>query len=92
VDPFFFMLRAYVVKPKSTEELVLDVIFQVRVNVTLCPGGKLKVLQEIYELLTIQQSIVFVEMKKDADKVAKMMQDAGEVLHIRYYSYVIDES
>eukprot|EP00597_Dinobryon_sp_UTEXLB2267_P005711 CAMPEP_0170059962 /NCGR_PEP_ID=MMETSP0019_2-20121128/2055_1 /TAXON_ID=98059 /ORGANISM="Dinobryon sp., Strain UTEXLB2267" /LENGTH=543 /DNA_ID=CAMNT_0010265367 /DNA_START=35 /DNA_END=1666 /DNA_ORIENTATION=- len=69
--------RAYVVKPKSTEELVLDVIFQVRVNVTLCPGGKLKVLQEIYELLTIQQSIVFVEMKRDADKVAKMMIDAG---------------
>lgn len=69
--------RAYVVKPKSTEELVLDVIFQVRMDVSKSVGGKLKVLQDIYDFLTIQQSIVFVEMKRDADSVSKMMQEAG---------------
>lgn len=35
--------KAYVVKPRSTEELVLDVIFQVRMDVNACPGGKLQV-------------------------------------------------
>ena len=53
--------RAYVVRPKSTEELVLDVIFQVRMDVNKCAGGKAKVLQDIYDFLTIQQSVVFVE-------------------------------
>lgn len=36
--------RAYVVTPRSREELVLDVIFQVKMNVNRCPGGKLQVL------------------------------------------------
>jgi len=31
------------VTPRSTEELVLDVIFQVRMDVNKCPGGKLQV-------------------------------------------------
>ena len=35
--------RAYLVTPRSTEELVLDVIFQVRMDVNKCPGGKLQV-------------------------------------------------
>ena len=35
--------RAYLVTPRSTEELVLDVIFQVRMDIRKCPGGKLQV-------------------------------------------------
>ena len=83
--------RAYIVKPKSSEELVLDVIFQVRMNVNNCPGGKLKVLQDIYELLTIQQSIVFVEMKREAERIARMMQDAGLNTSVNncFYSIVL---
>lgn len=35
--------KAYLVTPRSTEELVLDVIFQVRMDVRKCKGGKLQV-------------------------------------------------
>ena len=67
------------VKPQSIEDLVLDVIFQVRMDVRRAPGGKMKVLQDIYDLLTIQQSIVFVEMRKDAERIARMMIDSGKI-------------
>jgi superfamily II DNA/RNA helicase len=66
-----------VVRPESVEELVLDVIFQIRMDVRKAPGGKLSVLQDIYELLTIQQSIVFVEMRKDVDRIAQLMTQSG---------------
>lgn len=69
--------RAYVVRPKSTEELVLDVIFQVRMDVNKCVGGKAKVLQDIYDFLTIQQSVVFVEQKADAIRLSRLMQEGG---------------
>jgi ATP-dependent RNA helicase DDX19/DBP5 len=69
--------KAYLVTPRSTEELVLDVIFQVRMDVNKCPGGKLQVLKDIYDFMTLQQSIVFVEMRSGADQVARMMQQAG---------------
>lgn len=69
--------RAYVVKPKSTEELVLDVIFQIRMDVNTCQGGKLQVLKDIYSFLTIQQSIVFVERREYANQIAAMMIDEG---------------
>ncbi len=69
--------RAYLVTPRSTEELVLDVIFQVRMDVTKCAGGKLQVLKDIYDFLTLQQSIVFVERRTEADSVANMMRSAG---------------
>lgn len=76
--------RAYLVTPRSTEELVLDVIFQVRMDVNRCAGGKLQVLKDVYDFMTLQQSIVFVEMRRDADSVAGMMRAAGfeiSVLH-----------
>ena len=72
-----FFVRAFVVRPESVEELVLDVIFQIRMDVRKAPGGKLSVLQDIYELLTIQQSIVFVEMRKDVDRIAQLMTQSG---------------
>ena len=67
------------VRPESVEELVLDVIFQIRMDVRKAPGGKLSVLQDIYELLTIQQSIVFVEMSKDVDRIAQLMIESGKL-------------
>ncbi len=69
--------QAYLIKPATEEELVLDVIFQVRMDVTKCRGGKLQVLQDIYDFLTIQQSIVFVERKADVNAIAAMMTNAG---------------
>lgn len=69
--------RAFVVRPQSTEELVLEVIFQVKMDVSKTIGGKEKVLQDIYDFLTIQQSVVFVEQKTDAIRLTKLMQDAG---------------
>ncbi|RYG66221.1 DEAD/DEAH box helicase, partial [archaeon] len=76
--------RAYLVTPRSTEELVLDVIFQVKMDVRRAARGKLGVLQDIYDFMTLQQSIVFVERKAEADSVASMMRRAGfevSVLH-----------
>lgn len=70
--------------PRTSEELVLDVIFQVKVNVNKVPGGKLQVLKDIYDYMTMQQSIVFVERREGANKVAQFMRDSGlsvSVLH-----------
>ena len=36
---------AYVISPRSKEELVLDVIFQVKMDVSKVTGGKLQVLK-----------------------------------------------
>lgn len=70
--------RAYIFTPRSNEELVLDVIFQIKMNVSAFPGGKLQALQDIYDMMTLGgQSIVFVEMKKSADSVTNMMRSAG---------------
>lgn len=69
--------QAYLVTPRSTEELVLDVIFQVRMDVKQVPGGKLQVLKDVYDFLTLQQSIVFVERKAEAEAVASMMRSSG---------------
>eukprot|EP01033_Poteriospumella_lacustris_P007990 gene7989-5750_t len=77
-------LRVYSSTPRTSEELVLDVIFQVKVNVNKVPGGKLQVLKDIYDYMTMQQSIVFVERREGANKVAQFMRDSGlsvSVLH-----------
>jgi superfamily II DNA/RNA helicase len=50
---------------------------QVRMDVTRCQGGKLQVLEDIYCFLTIQQSIVFVERRKEADTISAMMNAQG---------------
>ena len=72
-------VRAVVVRPRRIEERVLEIIFQIRMDVRKAPGGKLSVLQEIYELLTIHQSIVFVEMRKDVDRIAQLMRQSGKL-------------
>ena len=44
---------------------------------TVPPGGKLEVLQDLYEILGVQSSIVFLDTKKEADDVTRMMNEAG---------------
>lgn len=66
------------------EFLVLDVIKQLWIDTSTYEGGKLTFLADIYSLLTIGQSIVFVGTKRDADLVHKTLSDEGfscSVLH-----------
>lgn len=66
------------------EFLVLDVIKQLWIDTREYDGGKLNFLADIYSLLTIGQSIVFVETKRDADMVHNTLAEAGytcSVLH-----------
>jgi ATP-dependent RNA helicase DDX19/DBP5 len=63
---------------------VLDVIKQLWIDTRGYPSGKLEFLAEIYSLLTIGQSIIFVETKLSADQVHRTLSDAGytcSVLH-----------
>jgi len=63
---------------------VLDVIKQLWIDTRQYDGGKLEFLADIYSLLTIGQSIVFVEMKRTADSVHRALTDNGytcSVLH-----------
>ena len=46
-------------------------------DVTRQRGGKLQVLEDIYSFLTIQQSIVFVERRKEADTISALLNDRG---------------
>ena len=63
---------------------VLDVIKQLWIDTRNYEGRKLEFLSDIYCLLTIGQSIIFVETKNNADHVHKTLQDNGytcSVLH-----------
>ena len=63
---------------------MVDVIKQLWVDTRGYEGGKLEFLSDIYSLLTIGQSIVFVGTKRDADSVHKTLSDSGyacSVLH-----------
>jgi len=69
---------------RGPESLVLDVIKQLWVDTRQYDGGKLEFLSDIYSLLTIGQSIVFVETKRSADNVHRALTDGGytcSVLH-----------
>ena len=66
------------------EFLVLDVIKQLWIDTQDYHGGKLAFLSDIYSLLTIGQSIVFVGTKRDADVVHNTLTSEGfscSVLH-----------
>jgi len=66
------------------EFLVLDVIKQLWIDTQNYHGGKLAFLSDIYSLLTIGQSIVFVGTKRDADVVHNTLTSEGfscSVLH-----------
>jgi len=69
---------------EGDEFLVVDVIKQLWVDTRDYNGGKLEFLADIYSLLTIGQSIVFVGTKRDADTVHQTLSDSGytcSVLH-----------
>lgn len=73
-----------VIRPQSIEDLMLDVIFQVRMDVRKHREGKLGILRDIYDFMTIEQSIVFVERKDTANEVAASLKRVGlevSVLH-----------
>jgi ATP-dependent RNA helicase DDX19/DBP5 len=73
-----------VIRPPSVEDLMLDVIFQVRMDVRKHRGGKLGILKDIYDFMTIEQSIVFVERRDTANQVAESLKRDGlevSVLH-----------
>jgi ATP-dependent RNA helicase DDX19/DBP5 len=66
------------------EFLVLDVIKQLWIDTQAYDGGKLAFLADIYSLLTIGQSIVFVGTKRSADSVHEQLTSEGyscSVLH-----------
>jgi len=68
------------------EFLVLDVIKQLWIDTQSYDGGKLAFLSDIYSLLTIGQSVVFVGTVKEADAVHSTLSDNGyscSVLHGR---------
>lgn len=62
----------------------MDVIKQLWIDCREYQGGKLEFLTDIYSLLTIGQSIVFVGTKRDADSVHRTLTESGytcSVLH-----------
>jgi ATP-dependent RNA helicase DDX19/DBP5 len=56
------------------EQLLLDEI--VRIKIKVPPGKKLDVLQDMYDVNGVQSSIVFLDTKKEADEVTRMMTAA----------------
>ena len=62
---------------RGPEYLVLDVIKQIWIDCQQYDGGKLQFLEDIYSLLTIGQSIIFVGTKRDADSVHRTLTDSG---------------
>ena len=56
---------------------MLDVIKQLWIDCQQYEGGKLQFLEDIYSLLTIGQSIIFVGTKRDADSVHRTLTDSG---------------
>lgn len=72
------------------EFLILDVIKQLWIDTQTYEGGKLTFLADIYSLMTIGQSIVFVGTKKDADDVHKTLSANGyscSILHSSVENY-----
>ena len=59
------------------EFLMLDIIKQLWVDCQPYDGGKLQFLEDIYSLLTIGKSIIFVGTKRDADSVHRTLTDSG---------------
>jgi ATP-dependent RNA helicase DDX19/DBP5 len=63
---------------------MVDNIKQLWVDCRQYDGGKIQFLSDIYSLLTVGQSIVFVQTRREADAVAKALAEGGytcSVLH-----------
>ncbi|CAJ1969388.1 unnamed protein product [Cylindrotheca closterium] len=71
---------------ESEESLVLDIIKQLWIDTRNYDGGKIEFLADIYSLLTIGQSIIFVATVDNANKVHRSLEENGytcSVLHGR---------
>jgi ATP-dependent RNA helicase DDX19/DBP5 len=73
------------------EELVLEVIKQLWVDTRQYPGGKIMFLADIYALMTIGQSIVFVETRSEADDVHATLSGAGYSVSLLHSNLEADE-
>jgi ATP-dependent RNA helicase DDX19/DBP5 len=73
------------------EELVLEVIKQLWVDTRQYPGGKIMFLADIYALMTIGQSIVFVETRNEADDVHATLSGAGYSVSLLHSNLEADE-
>jgi len=75
--------------------LILDVIKQIWIDTQDYDGGRLAFLADIYSLMTIGQSIVFVATKNAADEVHKTLSANGyscAVLHGKVENYDRDNT
>lgn len=73
----------------------MDVIKQLWVDCRQYPGGKREFLSDIYSLLTIGQSIVFVGTKREADEVHRTLTNGGyscSLLHGQVENEVRDQT
>lgn len=69
---------------ENDETLVVDVIKQLWIDTRDYAGGKIMFLADIYNLMTIGQSIIFVETRSEADLVYSTLSQGGytcSVLH-----------
>jgi ATP-dependent RNA helicase DDX19/DBP5 len=69
---------AAVITIETNNEMVLDTIFQVRLDVRGAPpdtvdGKKLYALKELYLHLTIDQSMIFADTKKQVEDIAQLL-------------------
>jgi ATP-dependent RNA helicase DDX19/DBP5 len=69
---------AAVITIESNNEMVLDTIFQVRLDVMPAPaqsidGKKLYALKELYTHLTIDQSMIFADTKSQVESIAQLL-------------------
>lgn len=74
---------------------MLDIIKQLWIDTRQYEGGKIEFLSDIYSLLTIGQSIIFVATKRNADMVYQTLQDGGytcSVLHSGLEGWQRDET
>ena len=68
---------------KGTDSIITEIL-QVWIDCRELPGNKLGALQEIFRALPIQQAIVFVERRSDADRIGSIMVEGGfdvSILH-----------
>jgi ATP-dependent RNA helicase DDX19/DBP5 len=67
--------NAITIKVKKVSDLILDKIFQVKIE---CRGrSKVDILEDVYSYFSIQQSMVFCETKAQCDEVAAKLQSDG---------------
>jgi ATP-dependent RNA helicase DDX19/DBP5 len=67
------------------------VIKQLWIDCQNYDGGKLQFLEDIYSLLVIGQSIIFVGTKRDADSVHRTLTDSGYTCSLLHSSVDNDE-